>query len=706
MSERIKKISIALLLCFMMVLLQVLPNMGYIANAEGAFTGASGKSGNLDWNITADGHLTISGSGDYQSVHMPPWTEYSPYIYTATINVNNITSTKYMFQDCSNLKSIDVRNLDVSRVTNMQQMFLGCSSLTSLDVSNFDTSNAKCMTSMFMKCSSLTSLDVSKFNTSQVTDMEQMFMYCSNLTSLDVSGFNTSNVESIASMFADCDRLTSLDVSNFDTKQVKYMSQLFASCIGLTHIDVSNFDTRNLESTFGMFSGCRGLTSLDLSGFNTSKVTSMACMFVDCSNLVNLDISNLDTSQVTDMSQMFERCYNLTSLNISNFDTSNVEDMSYMFGECDKLTNLDVSNFNTSNVTDMGGMFNGCSVLKDLDLSKFDTNKTIDMSYMFNYCESLENLDLSNFNVSNVTNMDYIFRNMRKLKKLCFFANSPIEAELPSMEGYHWENEKGETCTVAIKGLNSPMVYTKVSNFPLTPAYTDHLFYDYEYNNPVSGSSVIIYGNGIKNKIENTREFTVYTDILASYNYTENNNKIKSSTGKVIVGITESNIKPAINKNKIQNQATNIAKAKITNGQITVTATGKKAGLVYLWVIDTGNKGVSECCPINVYLAPKKIEIQGALDSKLTAQKLAVNDTLDVKAVGFVGSENAIGCTYNATVDNNFKSYVEVTAVPDTSNQFTVKAKGLKNNKNTKASIIFVCNENGKKVKFPLTVTK
>ena len=217
----------------------------------------------------------------------------------------------------------------------------------------------------------------------------------------------------------------------------------------------------------------------------------------------------------------------------------------------------------------------------------------------------------------------------------------------------------------------------------------------------------IVYGNGIKNKIENNKECTVYTDILASYSYTENHSKIKSSTGKVIAGITMSDAKPTLNKNKIvDNEAAKIAKAKIKNGQITVTATGKQGGLVYLWVIDTGNKGVSECCPVNVYIAPKKIEIQGTSGSKLTSPKLAVNDILDVTAVGFVGSEDAIGCTYDATVDNNSKSYVEITAVLGTSDQFTVKAKGLKNNKNTKASITFVCNENGKKMKFSFTVIK
>ena len=39
-------------------------------------------------------------------------------------------------------------------------------------------------------------------------------------------------------------------------------------------------------------------------------------------------------------------------------------------------------------------------------------------------------------------------------------------------------------------------------------------------------------------------------------------------------------------------------------------------------------------------------------------------------------------------------------------NTFELKGTGLKNDKNTKVSITFTCNENGKKVKFRATITK
>ena len=166
-------------------------------------------------------------------------------------------NSEYLFYRFSKLTEIENLNLlDTSNVTNMSNMFDDCSNLTSLDVSKFDTSKVTYMSYMFYDCSNLTSLDLSSFDTSQVTSMRSIFHYCGRLTSLDVSKFDTSNVINMRAMFYECNNLTSLDVSNFDTSKVT--------------------DMRN------MFSFCKGLTSLDLSSFDTSKVTNMEDMFCNC----------------------------------------------------------------------------------------------------------------------------------------------------------------------------------------------------------------------------------------------------------------------------------------------------------------------------------------------------------------------------------------------------------------------------------------
>lgn len=240
-----------------------------------------------------------------------------------------------------------------------------------------------------------------------------------------------------------------------------------------------------------------------------------------------------------------------------------------------------------------------------------------------------------------------------------------------------------------------------------------HLFNDYDYTSPVKGSPVILYGNGINKKIDgnvvNNKQFTAYTDIMPSYNYTLNSRGVvKSSSGKVIAGITTSSTKPVVSKNKIVDRdAAKIAKASIKSGQVTVTAVGKEKGLVYLWIIDTGKNGTYECCPVNVLMAPKKLEARDISGNRFKNPSISQGGSLDVCVAGIApGGTKTDDCTYTATVADTSKDYVKVTPVQDKNGQFKITATGLKNNRNTKVSITFTCNENKKKVKLAVTIKK
>ena len=192
-----------------------------------------------------------------------PWHEDSASIKTVSFkDVIKPVSTAYWFDECRNLTSVDVTNLDTSAVTDMDYMFSDCSSLTSLDVSSFDTSAVTSMDYMFYQCSSLKSLDVSSFNTSAVTSMDSMFQYCRSLTSLDLSSFNTSAVTDMSYMFSDCSSLTSLDVSSFDTSAVTSMGSMFKQCTAL--------NTLTLGTKFA-FKGDTKLVDAIWHGINTNK---------------------------------------------------------------------------------------------------------------------------------------------------------------------------------------------------------------------------------------------------------------------------------------------------------------------------------------------------------------------------------------------------------------------------------------------------
>ena len=349
-------------------------------------------------------------------------TKYDLYIGADDITIVAPANSNGLFREYKNCTAINnLTMLDTSNVTDMSSMFENCSNLPSLDVRNFDTTNVTDTDFMFSDCSSLTSLDVSNFNTSQVTNMNHMFNSCRNLPSLDVSNFNTSKVTNMSSMFYNCSSLPSLDVSNFNTSNVTDMGY--------------------------MFYNCRSLTSLDVSTFDTSKVTDMNSMFDSCRSLPSLDVSNFDTSKVTDMRSMFFYCSSLTSLDVSNFNTSNVTNMGSMFNNCSSLSSLDVSNFDTSQVKSMGSMFYGCRNLKNLDLRSFDTasldGKTssgstgnviiVDVNYMFASCSNLESIVFGN-NFNRLDGYD-MFKDCSDLKAIITTKEITSSGNAPTLSG-------------------------------------------------------------------------------------------------------------------------------------------------------------------------------------------------------------------------------------------------------------------------------
>ena len=319
------------------------------------------------------------------------------------LKVQANTDSRYMFDNKSNLKNIDLTMLDTQKVTDMGRMFYGCKGLTDLDLSLLNTSKLQNAAGMFSKCSSLTSLDLSMLdfqNVSQISDVENngysygaMFQDCYALKTLNLPHM-TNKITNFSYLFKDCKNLTDLDLSSMDSSNVTNMSYMFCNCSGLTVLDLTPLDTRNVTNMRSMFSGCSGLTALDLSPLDTSNVTSMSSMFSGCRKLTSLDLTPLDTRNVTDMRNMFFDCSGLTTLDLAPLDTQNVTNMGSMFYNCSGLKTLDLTPLDTSNVTDMSSMFYTCRGLTALDLSSSDTSKVANMSWMFYGCSKLINLSL------------------------------------------------------------------------------------------------------------------------------------------------------------------------------------------------------------------------------------------------------------------------------------------------------------------------
>ena len=232
------------------------------------------KYNNVGEICKALGNVTIKNIVFEESFKTYAPTSLKNFFYNCTsletisgleyLNTANITDMGSMFQDCYNLKSLDLTKFDTKNVSSMYFMFYNCPNLTSLDLTNFNTKNVKNMNGMFGDCTHLTSLVITNFNTAKVTNMGNMFLGCSNLTSLDLTNFNTAKVTDMHGMFNGCSALISLDLTNFNTAEVRNMNRMFnmldKSSTALTTIYVSdNFVTTNVQDGKNMFKNCTKL---------------------------------------------------------------------------------------------------------------------------------------------------------------------------------------------------------------------------------------------------------------------------------------------------------------------------------------------------------------------------------------------------------------------------------------------------------------
>lgn len=442
-------------------------------------------------------------------------------------NTENVTNMRYMFCDCSSLKSLDLTNFNTENVTDMYYMFAYCKSLESLDLTNFNTAKVTNMAGMFQTCSALKTIYASdKFVTDQVTESTCMFSDC-----LSFKDYTSSKEDHTYAncgptgyftygrgyaMFDNATETLTFSYKGFKpegayelneggntpewisknsyVKKVVFDASFakarptscyywFRGCDMLTQIEgIEHLNTEEVTDMSWMFMDCRGLTSLDVSHFNTQKVTNMEHMFNRCSGLTSLDVSSFNTENVTNMTCIFLGCSGLTSLDVSHFNTKKVTDMSCMFYECGKLTSLDVSHFNTGNVTDMSFMFFNCSALTLLDLTNFNTAKVVDMGGMLIDCSALTTIYVSDkFVTTNITERGSMFYGCTSLKGAIAYDENKFDdtyanyetgyfSKLVGMNGNEKIGASGETLTAASLALADDKDFVAYEPFTATTA--------------------------------------------------------------------------------------------------------------------------------------------------------------------------------------------------------------------------------------------
>ena len=318
------------------------------------------------------------------------------------------SNTERMFEGCSSLTRLDLRNIEMDNVTIALNMFSGCSSLQSLDTSKWNLGNLSNGSSMFSGCSSLQSLDTSKWNLGNLSSGSSMFYGCSFLQSLDTSKWNLGNLSNGSSMFYGCSFLQSLDTSKWNLGNLSNGSSMFYGCSSLQSLDTSKWNLGNLSNGSYMFYGCSSLQSLDTSKWNLGNLSNGSSMFSGCSSLQSLDTSKWNLGNLNTAENMFRQT-KITTLDVRDWDLRKLTNTVYMF-YLTPLISLDTSGWRLNNLSTAGQMFERCNALISLgDTSRWGLEKLTNASAMFNGCSALQSLDTSGWRLENVTTMRQTF---------------------------------------------------------------------------------------------------------------------------------------------------------------------------------------------------------------------------------------------------------------------------------------------------------
>ena len=225
----------------------------------------------------------------------------------------------------SKLSELDTSNWTISS-SNTERIFEGCSSLTRLDLRNIEMDNITIALNMFSGCSSLQTLDTSKWNLGNLSNGQYMFSGCSSLQTLDTSKWNLGNLSNGQYMFFGCSSLQTLDTSKWNLGNLSNGNSMFFGCSSLQTLDTSKWNLVKVTDLGSTFDGCRGLTELDSSSWNLIRCSYYRKTFNRCNTLVKIDLTYSKTpiSIVNNQDDVLNDCFNLESIVGDHNETDDV----------------------------------------------------------------------------------------------------------------------------------------------------------------------------------------------------------------------------------------------------------------------------------------------------------------------------------------------------------------------------------------------
>ena len=221
----------------------------------------------------------------------------------------------FAFKGVSDMKTLKISN-GLIPTSDLSYMFQNCKDLVSISLENIDTLLVTDMSGMFYNCSSLKNIDpfVKNINVTNVTKMDYFFSGCFNLENVNLENWNLNLIVSMSHFFDNCKNLISVILPNFGGK-LEDLSFMFSECKKLKKIFfLDKFNPINVKNTANMFYGCSSLITLDLTAFSGEKIKNINEMFANCNNLTIINAPKLAFNNVTEYNNCFSCDTSLTKV--------------------------------------------------------------------------------------------------------------------------------------------------------------------------------------------------------------------------------------------------------------------------------------------------------------------------------------------------------------------------------------------------------
>ena len=321
----------------------------------------------------------------------------------------NLSSIDKIFS-CDNNASSALRNVKFARVnssnlTTLKALFDNRTNLTSVDLSGFHTEKISDFSYMFNNCGSLNSIK-GPYTSQTVTDTAATAVYIDIPSAVD-----------LRYMFTGAQYLTGiyLDAGEGKAENLAHTGNIFKNVTNLAHVAFKNIDSQSLTTLkeyncSGLFEGKAYLTDVDLSGFHTERIQDFSYMFNGCSSLNSIigpytsqtvtdtaaTAVYIDIPSAVDLRYMFTGAQYLTGiyLDAGEGKAENLAFTGNIFKNVTNLTHVAFKNVDSTSLTTLKenncqGLFEGRTNLADVDMTGFNTSRISDFESMFNSCENL-----------------------------------------------------------------------------------------------------------------------------------------------------------------------------------------------------------------------------------------------------------------------------------------------------------------------------